>query len=102
VVNVGCGIPWDTRYDDFYVVPIGGVVGHPKGQEVFPCLALWVLKIFHSGASRIGNDASFTKTTYSQGVSGHVEDEKVAENGCLRTSVWDVGSDFARPILTLS
>jgi len=39
VVSVGCGIPWDTCYDDFSAIPIGGVVGHPKGLEAFPCLA---------------------------------------------------------------
>ncbi len=40
VVSEGCGIPWDTRYDDFFVVPVGGVVGHPEGLEAFPCPAL--------------------------------------------------------------
>jgi hypothetical protein len=81
MVNVGCKIPWDTRYDDFFVVPVGGVVGHSKGLEAFPCLAFWVPKIFDSGVARIGNGASFIETTYSQGVTGLVEDDKVAENG---------------------
>jgi hypothetical protein len=57
------------------------VVGHPKGLEAFPCPALRVPKIFDSGAARIGNGASFTETTYSQGVTGLVDDERVAENG---------------------
>ncbi len=81
MVSVSCGIPWDIHYDDFSVVPVGGMVGHPEGLEAFPCFALWVLKIFDSGAAIIGNGVSFTKTTHSQGVIGHVEDERVVENG---------------------
>jgi hypothetical protein len=38
VISVGCGIPWDTRYDDFFVVPIGGVVGHFEGLKLFHVL----------------------------------------------------------------
>jgi hypothetical protein len=57
------------------------MVGHLKGLEAFPCPALWVPKIFDSGAVRIGNGASFTETTYSQGVTSRAEDERVAENG---------------------
>jgi hypothetical protein len=80
VISVGCGIPWDTRYDDdFSVVPVGGMVGHLEGLEAFPCPTLQVPKIFDFGAARIGNGASFTKTTYSQGDTGRVEDERVAE-----------------------
>ncbi len=44
----------DARYDDFFVVFVGGVVGHPEGLEAFPCPALLVPKIFDSGATRIG------------------------------------------------
>jgi hypothetical protein len=80
-VNVGCKVPWDTCYDDFSIVPIGGVVGHPECLEAFPCLALWVPKIFDSGVAKIGNGASFTETAYSQGVTNRVEDERVVENG---------------------
>ncbi len=83
-ISVGCGIPWDIRYDDFSVVPVGGVVGHPEGLEAFPCSAFWVPKIFDSGAARIGNGMSFTETTYSQGETNHVEDEKVAKNGMFK------------------
>jgi hypothetical protein len=57
------------------------MVGHLEGPEAFPCLALRVPKIFDSGAVRIANGTSFTKTTYSQGETGHVEDERVVENG---------------------
>jgi hypothetical protein len=64
-VNIGCGIPWDIHYDDFSVIHVGGVVGHPKGLEAFPCFALQVPKIFDSSATKIGNGTSFTKTTYS-------------------------------------
>jgi len=60
-VSVGCGIPWDTRYDDFSVVPDSGVVSHSEGLEAFPCPALQVPKIFDYGAARIGNGASFTR-----------------------------------------
>jgi hypothetical protein len=101
-VSVGCRILWDTRYDDFSAVFIGGVVNHPKGLETFPCPALWVPKIFDSGATRIGNGASFTETTYSQGETGRVQDERVAENGLSETSAWDASLNFARPIFTLS
>jgi hypothetical protein len=80
-VNVGCRIPWDIRYDDFFVVLVGDVVGHPEGLEAFPCPALWIPKIFDFGAAGIGNGTSFTKTTYSQGETGCVEDKRVAENG---------------------
>jgi hypothetical protein len=52
VVSVSCKIPWDARYD-FFVVLVGGVIGHPEGLEAFPCLALLVPKIFDSGAARI-------------------------------------------------
>jgi hypothetical protein len=38
-VSVGCGIPWDTCYDDFFAIPVGGVVGPLEGMEAFPCLA---------------------------------------------------------------
>ncbi len=57
------------------------MVGHPEGLEAFPCLALQVPKIFDSSAIRIDNGTSFTDTTYSLGVTGRVEDEKVDENG---------------------
>ncbi len=57
------------------------MVGHSEGLEAFPCPTLRVPKIFDFGAARISNGASFTKTTYSQGVTGHVEDERVAKNG---------------------
>jgi hypothetical protein len=79
--NVSCGIPWDTRYDDFSAVPVGGVVGHPEGLKAFPCPTLWVPKIFDSGVAIISNGTSFTTTTHSQGVTSHVKDERVAENG---------------------
>jgi hypothetical protein len=62
-ITISYGIPWDTRYDDFSTIPVGGLVGHSKGVEVFPCLALWVAKVFDSGAARIGNSTSFTMTT---------------------------------------
>ncbi len=65
MVRVGCGIPWDTHYDDFSVVPISGVVGHLEGLKAFPCPALRVPKIFDYGATRIGNGTSFTETAYS-------------------------------------
>jgi hypothetical protein len=40
-ISVGCGIPWDICYDDFSVVPVGGVVGHPEeGLKAFPWPAL--------------------------------------------------------------
>ncbi len=80
-VSVGCGIPWDTCYDDFSVVLVSGVVGHPKGLKAFPCPTLRIPKIFDYGATRIGNGMSFIETTYSQGETGCVEDERVAENG---------------------
>jgi hypothetical protein len=57
------------------------MVGHPKGLEVFPCLALQAPKIFDSDAAISGNGASFIETTYSQGVTGRVKDEKVVKNG---------------------
>ncbi len=41
-VDVSYRIPWDARYDDFSVVPIGGVVGHLEGLEAFSCPALLV------------------------------------------------------------
>ncbi len=68
-------------YDDFFFVPIGGVVGHSEGLETFPCPALRVPKIFDSSATRICNVMSFTETTYSQGETNRVEDERVVENG---------------------
>jgi hypothetical protein len=80
VVSVSCRIPWDVRYDDFSVVPVGGVVGQPEGLEAFPCPALLVPKIFDSGVARIGNGSSFITTTHSQRVISCVEDERVAEN----------------------
>jgi hypothetical protein len=49
--------------------------------EAFPCPAAQVPKIFDSSATRIGNGTSFTEITHSQGVIGHVEDERVVENG---------------------
>jgi hypothetical protein len=64
-VSVGCRIPWDIRYDDFSVVHVVGVIDHSEGLEAFPCHALQVPKIFDSSAAIIGNDASFTNTTYS-------------------------------------
>jgi hypothetical protein len=64
-VCVSYGISWDTRYDDFSTIPISGVVGHWKGLEAFPCLALRVPKIFDSGVVKIGNGMSFTPTTHS-------------------------------------
>jgi hypothetical protein len=57
------------------------VVGHPKGLETFPCPTFQVPKIFTFGATRISNGASFIETTYSQGETDRVEDERVAENG---------------------
>jgi hypothetical protein len=57
------------------------MVAHLEGLEAFPCPAFRVPKIFDSGGTKIGNGASFTKTTYSQGEIGRVEDEKVTENG---------------------
>ncbi len=57
------------------------MVGHPEGLEAFPCLTFRVPKIFDSGATRIGNGASFTETTHPQGVTGCVEDERIVENG---------------------
>ncbi len=57
------------------------MVGHPEGLEAFPCPTLQVPKIFDSSVTRIGNGASFTETTYSQGETGRVEDERVVENG---------------------
>ncbi len=57
------------------------MVGHPKCLKAFPCLGLQVPKIFDSSVAKIGNGASFIETTYSQGVTGRVEDERVAENG---------------------
>jgi hypothetical protein len=65
VISVGCEISWDTRYDDFSAIFVGGVVGHPEGLEAFPCLAFRVPKIFDFGAAKIGNGASFAETTYS-------------------------------------
>jgi hypothetical protein len=50
-------------------------------MEVFPCPALRIPKVFDFGAARIDNGASFIETTYSQGETGRVEDERVAENG---------------------
>jgi hypothetical protein len=81
LVSVNCRIPWDARYDDFSVVHVGGVVGHPEGLEAFPCPSLLIPKIFDSGAARIGNGSSFIATTHSQRVTNCVEDERVAENG---------------------
>jgi hypothetical protein len=80
-VNVSCGIPWDICYDDFFTIPVGGMVGHLEGLEAFPCPALWVPNIFDLSATRIGNGTSFTATTHSQGVTSCVEDERVAKNG---------------------
>ncbi len=54
------------------------MVGHPEGLEAFPCPTLRVPKIFDFGVAII---RSFTKTTYSQGVTVHVEDERVVKNG---------------------
>ncbi len=65
MVSVSCGIPWDTHYDDFSTIHVGGMVGHPEGLEAFPCHSLRVPKIFDSGAVRIGNGVSFTTTTHS-------------------------------------
>ncbi len=80
-INVSCGIPWDIHYDDFSAIPVGGVVGHLEGLEIFPGPAFRVPKIFDSGVARIGNGVSFIETTHSQGVTSCVEDERVAENG---------------------
>jgi hypothetical protein len=74
-------IPWDTHYDDFSVVLVGGMVGHSEGMEALPCPTLQVPKIFDSGAVRIGNGTSFTETAYSQGLTSRVENERVVENG---------------------
>jgi hypothetical protein len=101
-VNVGCKIPWDTRYDDFSTVRVGGVVGHPEGLEAFPCPNFQVPKIFDSSATKIGNGASFTETTYSRGRPVVLKMKGLLKMGCLRTSTWDVGSDFARLTLMLS
>ncbi len=79
-VNVNCWIPWDARYDDFSVVPVSGVVGHPECLETFPCPTLLVPKIFDSGAAKNGNGSSFIATTHSQKVTNRVKDERVAEN----------------------
>jgi hypothetical protein len=79
-VSVSCRIPWDALYDDFSIVPVGGVVGQPEGLEAFPCPALLVPKIFDPGAARIGNGSSFIMTTHSQRVTSCVEDERVAKN----------------------
>jgi hypothetical protein len=38
------------------------MVGHLEGLEAF---ALWVPKIFDSGAARIGNGVSFIEIAYS-------------------------------------
>jgi hypothetical protein len=57
------------------------MVGHSEGLEAFPCPAFRVPKIFDFGAAIIGNCVSFIETTYSQGETGHVEDERVVENG---------------------
>ncbi len=57
------------------------MVGHSEGLETFPCHALWVPKIFDSSVARISNVVSFTETTYSQGETNRVEDERVVENG---------------------
>ncbi len=59
-ISVSYGIPWDTRYDDFFTIPNGGIVGHLEGLEAFPCPALRVPKIFDSGVARIGNNVSLT------------------------------------------
>ncbi len=68
------------------------MVGHPEGMEAFPCPALQVPKIFDSGATKIGNGASFTETAYSQGVTGCVENERVVENGLFKNL--RVGCEF--------
>jgi hypothetical protein len=91
-INVSCGIPWDTCYDDFFTVPVRGLVGHLEGLEAFPCPALWVPKIFDLGATKISNGVSFTETTYPQGVTDHVEDERVVENGMFENL--RVGCEF--------
>jgi hypothetical protein len=52
-ISVGCGIPWDTHYDDFSVIPVGGMVGHREGLEAFPCPALWVPNFFDSSVARL-------------------------------------------------
>jgi hypothetical protein len=69
VGSVSCRIPWDTRYDDFYVVHVGGMVGHPEGLEAFPCPALLVPKIFDSSTTKIDNGLSFIATIHSQKVT---------------------------------
>ncbi len=79
--RVNCKIPWYARYDDFSVVPVSGVVGHPEDLEAFPCPFLLVPKIFDLGAARIGNGSSFITTIHSQRVTNRVEDERVAKNG---------------------
>jgi hypothetical protein len=101
-VSVGCRIPWDTHYNDFSTVPVGGVVGHPEGLEAFPCPAFWVPKIFDLGVARIDNGASFTETTYSRGRPIVLRMRRLLKMSCLRTSAWDAGSDFVRPTLILS
>jgi hypothetical protein len=78
------------------------MVGHPEGLEAFPCPTLWVPKIFDSGAAEIGNGVSFTETTYSQGEIGHVEDERVAENGLSENLHMGCKFGLAKPTLTLS
>jgi hypothetical protein len=57
------------------------MISHSKGLKAFPCPALWVPKIFDSGAAIIDNGMSFIKTTYPQGETGRVEDERIAKNG---------------------
>jgi hypothetical protein len=57
------------------------MVGHPEDLEVFPCPTFQVPKIFDSGATKIGTSVSFIETTYFQGETSCVEDERVAKNG---------------------
>ncbi len=68
------------------------MVGHSKDLEAFPCPAFRVPKIFDSGAARIGNGVSFIAITHSQGVTSHVENERVVKNGLSKNL--RMGSEF--------
>jgi hypothetical protein len=80
--NMDTWVRWKQLLSCVFLNPLFLVtVGHLEGLEVFPCPTLRVPKIFDSNAAKIGNGASFTKTTYSQAVTGCVKDERVVENG---------------------
>ncbi len=73
-----------------------------RGLEAFPCPAFRVPKIFDFGATKISNGASFIETTFSQGETSRVEDERVVENGLSENLCIGCGLGLAKPILTLS